>query len=36
MVSLFGFIVIEGNDSKTRRRDAHQMLDLLIGKRKTE
>ncbi len=31
MTALFGFIVIEGNDSETRRRDAHKMLDLLIG-----
>jgi AcrR family transcriptional regulator len=31
MTALFGFIVIEGNDSETRRRDAHAMLDLLIG-----
>lgn len=33
MTALFGFIVIEGNDSEVRRRDAHAMLDLLIGKR---
>jgi AcrR family transcriptional regulator len=31
MTALFGFIVIEGNDSETRRQDAHKMLDLLIG-----
>jgi AcrR family transcriptional regulator len=31
MTALFGFIVIEGNDSETRRQDAHTMLDLLIG-----
>jgi AcrR family transcriptional regulator len=32
MTALFGFIVIEGNASQTRRTDAHKMLDLLIGK----
>lgn len=32
MTALFGFIVIEGNASQTRRNDAHKMLDLLIGK----
>lgn len=31
MTALFGFIVIEGNASQTRRDDAHKMLDLLIG-----
>lgn len=31
MTALFGFIVIEGNASRTRRADAHKMLDLLIG-----
>jgi AcrR family transcriptional regulator len=31
MTALFGFIVIEGNDSELRRQDAHTMLDLLIG-----
>jgi AcrR family transcriptional regulator len=31
MTALFGFIVIEGNDSESRRQDAHTMLDLLIG-----
>lgn len=33
MTALFGFIVIEGNDSATRRDDAHNMLDLLIRRR---
>lgn len=31
MTALFGFIVIEGNASQTRRKDAHKMLNLLIG-----
>ena len=31
MTALFGFIVIEGNASQSRRQDAHKMLDFLIG-----
>jgi AcrR family transcriptional regulator len=31
MTALFGLFVIVGNDSETRRKDAHKMLDLLIG-----
>lgn len=31
MTALFGFFVIEGDDSKTRRGDAHKLLDLLIS-----
>ncbi len=33
MTALFGLIVIEGNDPETRKKDAHTMLDLLIGNR---
>jgi len=33
MTALFGFIVIEGNNSESRREDAHNMLDLLIRRR---
>ncbi len=32
MTALFGFIGIEDNDPDSRRGDAHQMLDLLIGR----
>ncbi len=31
MTSLFGFLAVEAEPSKTRRKAAHQMLDLLIG-----
>ncbi|MFT5443110.1 MAG: hypothetical protein ACI8W3_002156, partial [Myxococcota bacterium] len=31
MTALFGFFVIEGDDSQTRRVDAHKLLDLLIS-----
>jgi len=31
MISLFGFFVIESDGLKTRKKQAHQMLDLLIG-----
>lgn len=33
MTALFGFLVVEGTDMETRRRDAHQLLDLLVGPR---
>ena len=31
MTSLFGFLAVEAEPAKTRRKAAHQMLDLLIG-----
>lgn len=31
MTAIFGFLVAESEPLATRRRDAHQMLDLLIG-----
>lgn len=31
MTSLFGFLVIEGDNPDLRRQDAHHMLDRLIG-----
>ena len=36
MTALFGFIAIDGSDLRIRRDDAHQMLDLMIGKRPEE
>jgi len=31
MTTIFGFLVAESEPAASRRRDAHQMLDLLIG-----
>lgn len=31
MTAIFGFLIIENEPTAARRRDAHQMLDLLLG-----
>lgn len=31
MTALFGFLIVENESARARRRDAHEMLDLVIG-----
>ena len=34
MTAIFGFLVVENEPVASRRSDAHQLLDLLVGKRR--
>ena len=36
MTAIFGFLVVENEPVASRRSDAHQLLDLLVGERRSQ